>query len=222
MATTAPPPLHQPPVPPALDEVGIAAADEGLVRPYVPDSTELKEMTPGVIILGVVLGLIFAASSVYLALKIGLTVSASIPIAVLSITIFRYFAKAFGAPPATILQNNMVQTTGSAGEVLKPYAATVPGHQGHAFERLESPQQHAGAGPGTARGDVEGEPAAVDEVDVGMPALEEQRRIAGGLALVGMAAGIAHDVGLGFDDASAHQPAPVLAHERLADKPASQ
>ena len=128
MATTAPPPLHQPPVPPALDEVGIAAADEELVRPYVPDSTELKEMTPGVILLGVVLGLIFAASSVYLALKIGLTVSASIPIAVLSITIFRYFSKAFGAPPATILQNNMVQTTGSAGEsIAAGVVFTLPG-----------------------------------------------------------------------------------------------
>jgi len=124
MATTAPPPLHQPPIPPALDEVGIAAADEELVRPYVPDSTELKEMTPGVILLGVVLGLIFAASSVYLALKIGLTVSASIPIAVLSITIFRYFSKAFGAPPATILQNNMVQTTGSAASPSPPASSS--------------------------------------------------------------------------------------------------
>ncbi|HEV2643218.1 MAG TPA: OPT/YSL family transporter, partial [Candidatus Elarobacter sp.] len=85
-------------------------------EPYVPASTELTELTPGAILLGIVLGLVFAASSVYLALKIGLTVSASIPIAVLSITIFRYVSKAFGATPATILQNNMVQTTGSAGE----------------------------------------------------------------------------------------------------------
>jgi putative OPT family oligopeptide transporter len=85
-------------------------------EPYVPASAELTELTPGAIILGVLLGLVFAASSVYLALKIGLTVSASIPIAVLSITIFRYVSRAFGATPATILQNNMVQTTGSAGE----------------------------------------------------------------------------------------------------------
>ena len=80
------------------------------------DTTERAELTVGTIVLGIILGLMFAASSVYLALKIGLTVSASIPIAVLSITIFRYAARAFGLRPATILQNNMVQTTGSAGE----------------------------------------------------------------------------------------------------------
>ena len=85
-------------------------------QPYVPASTELKELTVGGIVLGMLLGVLFAASSVYLGLKIGLTVSASIPIAVLSITIFRYISKAFGSQPATILQNNMVQTTGSAGE----------------------------------------------------------------------------------------------------------
>jgi len=85
-------------------------------QPYVPDSANLAELTPGAVLLGMALGVLFAASSVYLALKIGLTVSASIPIAVLSITIFRYISRAFGAAPATILQNNMVQTTGSAGE----------------------------------------------------------------------------------------------------------
>jgi len=56
------------------------------------------------------LGFCFAASSVYLALKVGMTVSASIPIAVLAITLFRLFGR------ATILENNIVQTTGSAGE----------------------------------------------------------------------------------------------------------
>ncbi len=84
--------------------------------PYVPASEAPAELTPGAIVLGIALGLVFAASSVYLALKIGLTVSASIPISVLSITIFRWLARAFGQQPATILQNNMVQTTGSAGE----------------------------------------------------------------------------------------------------------
>jgi len=127
MAVTTPP-VHQPPVPPNLDEVPLAVADDELVRPYVPDQTDLAELTPGVIVLGIVLGLVFAASSVYLALKIGLTVSASIPIAVLSITIFRYLAKAFGARPATILQNNMVQTTGSAGEsIAAGVVFTLPG-----------------------------------------------------------------------------------------------
>ncbi|MBA3560549.1 MAG: oligopeptide transporter, OPT family [Gemmatimonadaceae bacterium] len=107
--------LQQPPVPADTDRV-VLAEDTDVHKPYVPDTTELTELTAGAVALGVVLGLVFAASSVYLALKVGLTVSASIPIAVLSITIFRYIAKAFGAKPATILQNNIVQTTGSAGE----------------------------------------------------------------------------------------------------------
>ena len=99
-------PLRTPPV----------AADEPAHAPYVPASQAPAELTPGAVVLGILLGLVFSASSVYLALKIGLTVSASIPISVLSITIFRWLARAFGAKPATILQNNIVQTTGSAGE----------------------------------------------------------------------------------------------------------
>jgi putative OPT family oligopeptide transporter len=79
-------------------------------QPYVPASDTRAELTPRSLLLGVVLGLVFGASSVYLALKIGLTVSASIPIAVLSITIFRALGK------ATILENNITQTVGSAGE----------------------------------------------------------------------------------------------------------
>ena len=92
------------------------AADEPTHAPYIPASEAPAELTPSAIVLGILLGFVFSASSVYLALKIGLTVSASIPISVLSITIFRWIARAFGRPPATILQNNMVQTTGSAGE----------------------------------------------------------------------------------------------------------
>ena len=107
--------LHQPAPSTSLDQAGIAAEDE-LHKPYVPHTESPRELTISGIILGMLLGLVFSASSVYLALKIGLTVSASIPIAVLSITIFRYAAKAFRAKPATILQNNIVQTTGSAGE----------------------------------------------------------------------------------------------------------
>src|SRR5213593_1433806 len=79
-------------------------------QPYVPASQAPPELTPRAIVLGVILGLIFGASNVYLALKIGLTVSASIPIAVLSITIFRALGR------ATILENNIVQTTGSAAD----------------------------------------------------------------------------------------------------------
>ena len=85
-------------------------------EPYVPASKSLTELTVGAIVIGCLLGLVFAASSVYLALKVGLTVSASIPIAVLSITIFRSITRAMGNTEPQILRNNLVQTTGSAGE----------------------------------------------------------------------------------------------------------
>ncbi|HYL22037.1 MAG TPA: oligopeptide transporter, OPT family [Gemmatimonadales bacterium] len=79
-------------------------------QPYIPATHYTAELTVRALVLGSVLGLIFGASNVYLALKIGLTVSASIPIAVLSITIFRALGR------ATILENNIVQTTGSAAD----------------------------------------------------------------------------------------------------------
>ncbi len=84
-------------------------------RPYIPAGTQMRELTPRAIIVGTLLGLIFGASSLYLVLKVGLTVSASIPVAVISITLFRVFAK-LGMKDATILENNIVQTAGSAGE----------------------------------------------------------------------------------------------------------
>src|SRR4051812_15213045 len=99
----------------------------GSFSPYVPATEAPREFSLGAIVLGVLLGLVFAASSIYLALKVSLTVSASIPIAVLSITIFRYISRAFGMQPATILQNNLVQTTGSAGEsIAAGIAFTLP------------------------------------------------------------------------------------------------
>ena len=76
----------------------------------------MPEFTWPAVLLGAVLGIIFGASSLYLVLKVGMTVSASIPVAVLSITLFRAFSRMFGLRPATILENNIVQTTGSAGE----------------------------------------------------------------------------------------------------------
>src|SRR6266511_2608923 len=79
-------------------------------QPYVPAAQSPAELTARSLVLGVLLGLVFGASNVYLALKIGLTVSASIPIAVLSITIFRALGR------ASILENNIVQTTGSAAD----------------------------------------------------------------------------------------------------------
>ncbi len=94
MATVAPQP---PPEAPAF-------------QPYVPAGQHPAEFTPRALALGAILGIIFAASSVYLALKIGLTVSASIPIAVLAVAFFRTLGR------STILENNIVQTTGSSGE----------------------------------------------------------------------------------------------------------
>jgi putative OPT family oligopeptide transporter len=85
-------------------------------EPYVPDHVEMPEFTWSAVAVGAVLGIIFGASSLYLVLKVGMTVSASIPVAVLSITLFRLFSRVFGLRRATILENNIVQTTGSAGE----------------------------------------------------------------------------------------------------------
>src|SRR5262245_40426426 len=86
-------------------------------QPYVPAAEEnVREFTPSSVLTGTVLGIIFAASSMYLVLKVGMTVSASIPIAVLSISLFRIASLIPGVRRATILENNMVQTTGSAGE----------------------------------------------------------------------------------------------------------
>jgi len=82
---------------------------------YIPAETHLREFTPRAVILGALLGVVFGASSLYLVLKVGLTVSASIPVAVISITLFRLMSK-LGVKDATILENNIVQTAGSAGE----------------------------------------------------------------------------------------------------------
>ena len=84
-------------------------------KPFIPPSVQLPELTLFHLLTGTVLGIIFGASSLYLVLKVGLTVSASIPVAVISITIFRIFSK-FGFRDANVLQNNIVQTAGSAGE----------------------------------------------------------------------------------------------------------
>ena len=81
-------------------------------KPYVPAEESLAEFTLRAVVLGALFGLLFGAVTVYVGLRAGLTVSASIPIAVLSISILRAFGR------STILENNIVQTTGSAGESL--------------------------------------------------------------------------------------------------------
>jgi putative OPT family oligopeptide transporter len=84
----------------------------GEFQPYVPAAQSVVEFSFRAVVLGGLFGLLFGAVSVYVGLRAGLTVSASIPIAVLSISILRAFGR------ATILENNIVQTTGSAGESL--------------------------------------------------------------------------------------------------------
>src|SRR5258708_33391756 len=84
-------------------------------RPYIPANVSLRELTLLPLIMGTFLGMVFGSSSLYLVLKLGVTVSASIPVAVISITLFRLLSK-MGLRDATILENNIVQTAGSAGE----------------------------------------------------------------------------------------------------------
>ena len=79
-------------------------------RPYVDSEERIGEFSLRAVVLGALFGILFGAVSVYVGLRAGLTVSASIPIAVLSISILRAFGR------STILENNIVQTTGSAGE----------------------------------------------------------------------------------------------------------
>jgi putative OPT family oligopeptide transporter len=84
-------------------------------QPFISPETSMPELTLRGVIVGTLLGIVFGASSLYLVLKVGLTVSASIPVAVISITLFKLLGK-IGVKEATILENNIVQTAGSAGE----------------------------------------------------------------------------------------------------------
>jgi putative OPT family oligopeptide transporter len=89
-----------------------STAPPGEFQPFVQPEQSVAEFTLRAVILGGLFGILFGAVSVYVGLRAGLTVSASIPIAVLSISILRAFGR------STILENNIVQTTGSAGESL--------------------------------------------------------------------------------------------------------
>ena len=84
-------------------------------EPFIPASVNLREFTFRAVLTGIVLGIVFGASSLYLVLKVGLTVSASIPVAVISLAMFRAWSKT-GGRDATILEHNITQTAGSAGE----------------------------------------------------------------------------------------------------------
>jgi len=84
-------------------------------EPFIPASVNIREFTFRALLTGIVLGIVFGASSLYLVLKVGLTVSASIPVAVISLAMFRAWSKT-GGRDATILEHNITQTAGSAGE----------------------------------------------------------------------------------------------------------
>src|SRR5262245_5540967 len=86
-------------------------------EPFIAPETSMAEFTARAVISGAVLGMVFGASSLYLVLKVGLTVSASIPVAVISLALFRALSKT-GLRDATILEHNITQTAGSAGESL--------------------------------------------------------------------------------------------------------
>ena len=91
-------------------------------QPFIAPETKMAEFTIKAVVTGAVFGIIFGAATVYLALKAGLTVSASIPIAVMAITLSKLFLK------TTILENNIIQTTGSAGEsIAAGVVFTLPG-----------------------------------------------------------------------------------------------
>jgi putative OPT family oligopeptide transporter len=93
-----------------------------IFKPYIAPEQNIAEFTVKSVVFGSLFGVLFGCSTVYLALKAGLTVSASIPIAVLAITLGRKFLK------TTILENNIIQTTGSAGEsIAAGVVFTLPG-----------------------------------------------------------------------------------------------
>ena len=108
MSTTATPPPNAPTV--------AAARTAPPMEPFIDPRTTMQEFTWRAVIVGTLLGMVFGASSLYLVLKVGLTVSASIPVAVISLSIFRALSRTLKTRDATILEHNITQTAGSAGE----------------------------------------------------------------------------------------------------------
>ncbi len=106
MATTTPTDTARKGLPPEAYEV--IPGDE--YPPYVPPEADMAEFTLKAVLIGIVLAVVFGAANAYLGLRVGLTVSASIPAAVMAVAAFRLFHR------GTILEANMVQTVGSAGE----------------------------------------------------------------------------------------------------------
>src|SRR5262245_14130183 len=98
-----------------LDRVDVISEPTPKVafRSFIPADARLRELSPLPLIVGTLLGIVFGASSLYLVLKVGLTVSASIPVAVISITFFRLLSK-LGMRDSAVLDPNIVTTAGSA------------------------------------------------------------------------------------------------------------
>jgi uncharacterized oligopeptide transporter (OPT) family protein len=100
---------------PSQSPAGSAGGGASTFRPFIPGHVQLPELGILPLVVGTLLGIIFGASSLYLVLKVGLTVSASIPVAVISIALFRVLSQ-IGIRRSSILENNIMQTAGSAGE----------------------------------------------------------------------------------------------------------
>ena len=82
-------------------------------KPYIPADKVMPELTVTSVIIGALLAILFGGANAYLGLRVGMTVSASIPAAVISMGIIRFILRR-----DSILENNMVQTIGSAGELV--------------------------------------------------------------------------------------------------------
>jgi putative OPT family oligopeptide transporter len=106
-------------------------------KPFVAAETVMKEFTVRAIVMGCIMGCLFGAATVYLALKAGLTVSASIPIAVIAITLGRKLFR------TTILENNIIQTAGSASEsIAAGVAFTLPGFCFYQLQQMATALAH--------------------------------------------------------------------------------
>ncbi len=105
-------PAETGPTPKGLSPLAYEEVDGAEYPPYVPGAKTIPELTVKSVVFGVIVGIVFGAANAYLGLKVGLTVSASIPAAVMGLAFFRLVRS------GTILEGNIIQTIGSAGESL--------------------------------------------------------------------------------------------------------
>jgi hypothetical protein len=121
-----------------------AAPQAAAYQPYIPASATLREFTPRALILGALLGMVFGASSLYLVLKVGMTVSASIPVAVIFLTLFRMWSR-LGGRAATTLENNSdsYNDTGMLIEANSGFLIHAPENVKREFPQLKAVESHA-------------------------------------------------------------------------------